>query len=210
MTYKPSFRRMPGLPCHEAFATQPNSPLACAPKGLVFQSLTCSVPINTTLPLENRVCEETGQNRQIMSCLYDHRCRILPPNSSDRSFSDAATVLEAAGMRRISSIWRPGSRNRVWALTAAWNLGISLLSRCLAATRQTRQTMKQARFQWVGCGSANSLAFTCNTCLGQPSRVRRTSSIWRPTSRLANRPRSRSRWRSVCSLIASRSAPAIC
>src|SRR5271155_5997720 len=73
------------------------------------------------------VCEETGQNRQIMSCLYDHRCRILPPNSSDRSFSDAATVLEAAGMRRISSIWRPGSRNRVWALTAAWNLGISLL-----------------------------------------------------------------------------------
>src|SRR5271169_6110927 len=44
-----------------------------------------------------------------------------------------------------------------------------------------------------------SLTLRWSTCLGHPSKVRRTVSIWRPTSVLTRRPRSRSRQRRVCS-----------
>lgn len=51
------------------------------------------------------------------------------------------------------------------------------------------------------------LDFKCKTSRGLPSSVRRTWTMPRPASRLARRPRSRSRWRSACSLGVIRECP---
>jgi len=62
---------------------------------------------------------------------------------------------------------------------------------------------------WLA-GPTTSQARMWSTCRGMPSRVRRTNNIRRPVSTLANSPCSRNGWRSVCELMGSRSAPAIC
>ncbi len=52
------------------------------------------------------------------------------------------------------------------------------------------------RLEQTRClGPSRTAAFTCSTCFGRPSSVRRTVSIWRPTSVLTSSPCSRSRWR---------------
>src|SRR5215831_12777066 len=51
-----------------------------------------------------------------------------------------------------------------------------------------------------GRGSNSSVARKCSTSLDSPAKIRRTRSIFRPVSTLANTPRSRSRWRSPASL----------
>jgi hypothetical protein len=66
-------------------------------------------------------------------------------------------------------------------------------------TRQTRQFpmlkavphapgVRTRTFRFVSVGADSAAAFRCNTCLGHPSSVRRTVSIWRPASVPTNRP----------------------
>ena len=53
-----------------------------------------------------------------------------------------------------------------------------------------------------------SLAFKWSTCLGLPSSVRLTITIWRPASMLTRKPRFRRLCRRLCWLTGRRSAPA--
>lgn len=86
---------------------------------------------------------------------------------------------------------RPGLRSGYWARKAGAAVVCEKITRCLPCL----------------CPQPSAPAFRWSTCCRRPSKMRRTCTIWRPASTLARRPRSRSRWRRVCSPT-RRSAPA--